>query len=170
MVKSTQTLLRPFIVDVEASGFGSKSYPIEIGVAMEKDNRYCSLILPSHRWTHWDKAAEKTHCITREILVRHGKRLEDVAKELNRLLEGLTVYTDGWVVDKPWITRLFSEAGIRQAFSVSPLERILTEPQMEIWHNTKEKVISSMDLTRHRASADAYIVQETFYRTRIKTC
>jgi len=157
---------RPFIVDVEASGFGSRSYPIEIGVAMDETNRYCSLIQPSPQWTHWDQAAEKTHCITRELLNRHGKPLARVALELNRILDGLTVYSDGWGVDKPWITRLYAQAGLRQAFSISPLERILTEPQMEIWHATKEKIIKTLNQTRHRASIDAFIIQETFVQTR----
>lgn len=165
----TGSVNRPYIVDVEASGFGSRSYPIEIGLALEADRRYCSLILPPPAWTYWDSAAEAVHCITRDLLAAHGRPLSRVAVELNRLLAGATVYSDGWTVDKPWITRLFSQAGVRREFSVSPLERILTEPQMEIWHTTKEKVIASLGLTRHRASADAFIVQETFFRTRIKT-
>lgn len=160
---------RPFIVDVEASGFGCESYPIEIGLALENENRYCSLILPSDRWTHWDTAAQDTHHISRDLLIEHGKPLTQVAKELNQLLDGLTVYSDGWVTDKPWVTRLFSEAGIRQAFRISPLESILTEPQMEIWHTTKERILASTALTRHRASSDAFIIQETFFRTRVKT-
>lgn len=156
---------RPFIVDVEASGFGSRSYPIEIGLALEPDFRYCSLILPLPHWTHWDREAEKTHGISREILMSHGRPAVQVARTLNQLLNGATVYSDGWAVDKPWITRLFSEAGLRQAFSVSPLERILTEPQMENWHAAKQRVISSLGLCRHRASSDAFIIQETFVRT-----
>ncbi len=160
---------RPYIVDVEASGFGSRSYPIEIGLALEADTRYCSLILPSRDWTHWDRAAEKTHGITRSILATHGAPMVKVALDLNCLLSGGTVYTDGWAVDKPWITRLFAEAGVRQAFKVSSLERLLTEPQMEIWHTTKKQVIESLDQTRHRASVDAFIVQETFIGTKVKT-
>lgn len=160
---------RPFIVDVEASGFGCKSYPIEIGLALEKENRFCSLISPARWWTHWDSAAQDIHHISREILIKYGKPLDHVARELNRILKGLTVYSDGWTTDKPWLTRLFSEAGIRRAFSISPLECIMTEPQMEIWHATKEEIISSMNLTRHRACSDAFIIQETFFRTQMKT-
>ena len=156
---------RPYIIDVEASGFGSRSYPIEIGLAMEKASRYCSLILPARAWTHWDNTAEQTHCITRDLLKAHGKPVREVAEELNRLLGHKTVYSDGWSVDKPWITLLFSKAGIRQTFWVSPLERILSEPQMEIWHPVKKQVAASLNLTRHRASADAYIIQETFVKT-----
>ena len=33
------------------------------------------------------------------------------------MLGGATVYTDGWSVDKPWITRLFAEADVSQAHS-----------------------------------------------------
>ncbi|MCG8552311.1 MAG: hypothetical protein MI799_18060 [Desulfobacterales bacterium] len=162
-------MFRPLILDVEASGFGCESYPIEIGLALEKENRYCSLIMPSDHWTHWDMAAQDIHHISREILMNYGKPPDHVARELNRILNGLTVYSDGWVTDKPWVTRLFSEAGIRQAFTLSPLECILTEPQMEIWHATKENILSAMALTRHRACSDALIIQETFFRTRMKT-
>ncbi|WP_321419477.1 hypothetical protein [uncultured Desulfobacter sp.] len=160
---------RPYILDVEASGFGCESYPIEIGFVLEKRNRYCSLIAPADHWTHWDMAAQNTHHISRETLMKYGNPLDHVAQELNRILNGLTVYSDGWVTDKPWVTRLFSEAGIRQTFSISPLECILTGPQMEIWHTTKNSIVSAMGLTRHRACSDALIIQETFYRTRMKT-
>lgn len=161
--------IRPFILDVEASGFGCESYPIEIGLALDGKNRYCSLILPADQWTHWDMAAQNTHHISRETLVRHGKPLDHVANDLNRILNTQTVYSDGWTVDKPWLTKLFSEAGIRQTFTISPLERILTEPQMAIWHTTKAQIITSMNLTRHRASTDAFIIQETFFRTWMKS-
>lgn len=167
--KKNIKLFRPYILDVEASGFGCESYPIEIGLVLEKEDRYCSLILPADHWTHWDMAAQNIHHISRETLMKYGKPVEHVAKELNRILNGLTVYSDGWVTDKPWVTRLFSEARIRQAFTISPLERILTEPQMEIWHTTKNSIRSDMGLTRHRASSDALVVQETFFRTRMKT-
>jgi hypothetical protein len=42
---------------------------------------------------------------------------------------------------------------------------ILKEPQMAIWSQTKSEVINDLALTRHRASADALIIQETFNRT-----
>lgn len=162
-------IFRPFIIDVEASGFGSSSYPIEIGLALEKENRYCSLILPPSDWTHWNEDAENTHKVSREMLLRHGKPAIEVAKQLNALLEETTVFSDGWGVDKPWITRLFSRVGIRCLFSVSPLERILSESQMEIWHETKNRMIKASSLTRHRASEDAFIIQETYMQTLART-
>ena len=155
----------PIIIDIEASGFGGASYPIEIGLVMEDGKKFCSLILPAPEWTHWDEEAEKVHNIERSILEVYGKAPKEVATLLNELLDGKTVYTDGWVVDKPWITTLFYEAGINMSFEVSSLEMILSESQMENWHKTKDQVIKDLDLSRHRASYDALIIQETYKRT-----
>lgn len=155
----------PIIIDVEASGFGSTSYPIEVGLAMEGDQKFCSLILPAPDWTHWDEEAEKVHQIDRNTLEVHGKSPKQVATRLNEILKGKTVYTDGWVVDKPWIITLFYVAGIKQDFEISSLEMILSEGQMKCWHVTREKVIQDLDVVRHRASGDAMIIRETYMRT-----
>jgi putative intracellular protease/amidase len=157
--------MKPLIIDVEASGFGGESYPIEVGVALPDDSKYCSLILPASEWSHWDADAEKIHRIARDILETYGKPVCDVATELNRLFAGKTLYTDGWVVDKPWLITLFHEARMDMNFGVSPLEMILSERQMECWHDTKDLVLSGVKKPRHRASFDAWIIQETFRRT-----
>ena len=156
---------KPIILDIEASGFGSTSYPIEVGVAMEDDSKYCALILPAPSWTHWDEDAESIHHIKRSTLATYGKSPREVAIQLNALLIGKTVYSDGWVVDRPWITTLFYEAGVNLAFEVSALEMILSEGQMAFWHKTKLEVIADLNLIRHRASNDAWIIQETYQRT-----
>lgn len=158
-------ILRPSIIDVEASGFGSDSYPIEIGVVLTSGRRYCSLILPATEWIHWDSGAAEIHGITRAILERYGRPVTEVGKALNALLAGITVYSDAWAVDMRWITRLFYTAGLHQRFTVSALENILTEDQMNIWHQTKNRVLAGENLKRHRASTDAFIIQETYART-----
>lgn len=155
----------PYIIDVEASGFGGHSYPIEVGVALTDGERFCSLITPAPNWTYWDKGAEDVHHITRDTLESCGKPAKEVARQLNDLLEGKTLYSDGWVVDKPWLTTLFHVAGEPMRFSVSPLELILSEAQMEQWHEAKDRVSAESSVTRHRASNDAWIVQQTFKKT-----
>lgn len=155
----------PYIIDIEASGFGGQSYPIEVGVALSDGERFCSLITPAPGWTHWDEGAENVHHITRGTLESCGKPAQEVARQLNNLLEGKTLYSDGWVVDKPWLTTLFHEAGESMKFSVSPLELILSEQQMEHWHETRERVSAESSMRRHRASNDAWIVQQTFSKT-----
>ena len=158
-------LTNPIIIDVEASGFGGMSYPIEVGIALDDDTKYCALIMPAPEWDHWDEGAEKVHRIARDVLETYGKPIQQVAAELNALLEGKTLYTDGWVVDKPWLTTLFHKAQIAMKFNVSPLEMILSEGQMARWHPTKDKMLAEAKKHRHRASFDAWIVQETYKRT-----
>jgi hypothetical protein len=162
-------LENPIIIDVEASGFGGMSYPIEVGVALDDDTKYCALILPAPEWDHWDSDAEKVHRIARHTLKTYGKPMRQVAADLNELLDGKTLYTDGWVVDKPWLTKLFHKAQMPMSFSVSPLEMILSERQMERWHDTKEGILAEVMERRHRASFDAWIIQQTYNRTLVES-
>ena len=85
-----------------------------------------------------------------------------MAKKLNNRLKGKTLYSDGWAVDKSWINRLFFAARVDMEFEVSPIERILSEKQMNVWHRTKDRILLESNLTRHRASNDAWIIQETY--------
>jgi hypothetical protein len=156
----------PNIIDIEASGFGPAGYPIEVGVALASGGTYCSLILPAPDWSFWDTSAEEVHRIPRDILETYGKPIQEVAERLNAILAGETVYTDGWEVDKPWLTQLFHAAGIQPQFGCSMLDLLLTEAQMEMWHQTKRDIVHELKLTRHRASVDAVIVQKTYLRTR----
>lgn len=158
-------IISPLIIDVEASGFGCSSYPIEVGVALNDGKKFCSLIIPEPEWNHWDSEAEKVHHLSREMLATDGKSVHEVTERLNNLFYGLTLYSDGWVVDQPWLIKLFQAASKSMEFRVSPLEMILSEKQMVIWHKTKDDVIEEAKLTRHRASSDAWIIQETFKRT-----
>ncbi len=162
-------LENPSIIDVEASGFGGMSYPIEVGIVLDDDTKYCSLIMPAPEWDHWDSEAEKFHRIARDVLETYGRPVHEVAARLNQLLQGKTLYTDGWVVDKPWLTTLFHKARMNMDFSVSPLELILSEAQMERWHDTKDKILAEVKKHRHRASFDAWIIQETYKRTLVES-
>jgi hypothetical protein len=156
---------RPNIIDFEASGFGFESYPIEVGVVLSSGQKYCTLIKPASDWLYWDREAEKIHGLCVEDLHAHGKPISTVIRELNSFLGNTTLYSDGWVVDKPWLSKLYYRCGMTPSFFLSPLEIILKEDQMDIWSQTKMKVIADLALTRHRASTDALIIQETFART-----
>ncbi|WP_160062229.1 hypothetical protein [Psychromonas sp. L1A2] len=155
----------PNIIDIEASGFGGESYPIEVGLVLSNGERFCILILPAEGWVHWNKEAEKVHHISRETLKIHGKSVSEVACLLNDKLAGKTLYSDGWVVDKPWLTTLFYASGVEMKFTVSSLEMILSDAQMKIWHKTKDKIIIQSNIQRHRASNDAWVIQETYRQT-----
>ena len=158
-------IVPPFIIDIESSGFGPDGYPIEVGLALQPGIKFCSLIAPGPDWTHWDARAEQVHRVPRDVLETHGKPATQVALNLNNLIGNATVYSDGWMVDKPRLAQLFSRAAVPQQFAISPLEAILSENQLEAWYGVKKQVISELALQRHRASGDALIVQETYLRT-----
>lgn len=166
---SANNRLRPQIIDVEASGFGSDSYPIEVGVVLSNGLRFSRLIRPLPDWTHWDPAAEMLHGISRQDLERFGHDPVIVAKELNELLLGQTVYTDGWVVDKPWLDRLFDRLAIEREFYISPIESIVSEGQIEQWQLAMEHLGSQVAQPAHRALNDAVLIQETYVLTRLQS-
>lgn len=168
-LKSHKHLIIPAIIDVEASGFGATSYPIEVGAINQDGQRYCSLIKPQADWTHWDLQAESLHGISREAIQQKGLQAYDVCKQLNQFLHGQVVYTDGWVVDDSWLIKLFHAAGLPMKFHLSSLELILNEQQMSIWHAVKEDLFLKAKEQRHRASSDAALVQRTYMTTQ-KMC
>ncbi len=155
----------PYIIDLEASGLTSNSYPIEVGLALAPGQRFCSLIKPADEWEHWDKQAESVHGISRDILQKQGRSVTEIAAELNQILNNKIVYSDAWGVDNSWVTTLFAAARMDKTFSVSALEMILNEQQIDVWMETRNAVVRDLGLTRHRASNDAWIIQETYTRT-----
>ncbi len=156
----------PPIIDLEASGFGRGSYPIEVGFILPQGATYCSLILPAPHWTHWDPEAERLHHVTRSILADHGKPAREVAAILNERLHDEVVYSDGWANDFSWLGLLYDEVGLRQAFRVENLRRILSEEEAAGWHAAKAAVLASAPQARHRASTDARVIQQTLARLR----
>jgi hypothetical protein len=155
----------PAVIDVEASGFGAGSYPIEVGMVLPNGKSHCYLIKPAPSWTHWDPAAEAVHGIRREILESRGALVQEVARTLNQILRGQTVYSDAWGHDRSWLARLFEEAEVSQHFRLESLRTLLTDYQVERWQSTRERVIREVGQMRHRASVDALIVQQTFLKS-----
>jgi hypothetical protein len=156
----------PTIIDIEASGFGSYSYPIEVGAAKANGERYCALIAPQPEWNHWSESAQAVHGISRQLLESRGRNPVDICLELNEFLGPITVYSDAWTHDSPWLNRLFFAARINPDFHLSPIELIATEAQLMVWDQTKKRLEKHLDIKRHRASGDAYLIQQTFLESR----
>jgi len=156
----------PTVLDVEASGFGRNSYPIEIGFVLPNGHTYCTLIRPEAHWTHWDAQAEATHHIPRALLVQRGVAVPEVARTINSQLAGQTVYTDGWVNDYSWLGALFDAADMSPAFRLENLRALLDDQRADQWHTVKAQVSSERGVQRHRASADARLLQLTLLRLR----
>ncbi len=149
------------MLDLEASGFGRGSYPIEVGFVLPDGEAVCSLIRPPPHWTHWDPAAERVHGIAHERLLAQGRPVREVAELLNARLGGLTVYSDNWGFDYTWLGRLHDEAGIFPAYRLEHLRRLLSDAEAARWHEAKQQVEGRLKLRRHRASTDARLLQCT---------
>lgn len=149
-------------MDIEASGIGAGSYPIEVGFVLPDGQACCTLIRPAPGWVHWDRNAEAVHGIPRECLFEHGRPVQEVAAMLNQGLQGRVVYSDAWGLDYAWLSKLFDEAGRLPAFRLEHLTRIVPEISAERWNRTRAEIGARLGLQRHRASADARLLQLTW--------
>lgn len=155
----------PIVIDIEASGFGQGSYPIEIGIVMPNGTAFCYLIQPYDDWIHWEQEAEQLHGLSRKTAERFGMNGEYVARQLNKHLEGQTVYSDAVSHDTSWLAALFEQSGVPQGFQLADLASITSDEQKMIWDQTREQVLNESGLKRHRASADARVIQTTWLKT-----
>lgn len=149
----------PCVIDIEASGFGRNSYPIEVGYVRDDGRAWCALVRPEADWTHWDDSAAGLHQIPRDAIVRHGRAAHDVAGRLNDALGGHTVYCDGWAHDYPWLARLFDAAGLTPRFRLEPVARLLDEAQLSRLDTVRARAFQVLGINRHRASSDARALQ-----------
>lgn len=156
----------PTVLDVEASGFGRNSYPIEIGYVLPDGKTFCTLIRPEPGWTHWDTQAEHLHHITRELVETRGRPVAEVARMLNAQLAGQTVYSDGWANDYSWVGALYDAADLLPRFKLENLHALMRGDEADRWHEVKQKVQEELGGERHRASTDARVLQQTLMRVR----
>ena len=166
LASTSGTIAVPAVLDVEASGLGRGGYPIEVGFVLGDGSAYCTLIRPTPGWTYWDPAAEAIHGITRDLLVRRGRDVHNVARELNVRLDGEVVYSDGWGNYFAWLGLLFEEAAILARFRLESLRSLLTDDEAAVWHAAKHAVEAERTSSRHRASADAQVLQLAVLRVK----
>jgi len=145
----------PCVIDVEASGFGRGSYPIEVGFVLPDGTTVCTLVRPAAHWTHWDGEAERLHGLSRELLAERGKPAHEVATLLNQHLQGTTIYCDSWAHDYTWLALLFEEAGMTPAFKLRHLHELLNDADAARWDDAR----ALLRISRHRASSDARVLQ-----------
>jgi hypothetical protein len=154
--------LPPSIMDIEASGFGPGSYPIEIGFVGSDGKAWCSLIRPESDWQHWDEKAARMHGITRAQMKQNGRSVGEIAEALNSQLRGQIIYSDAWAHDYTWLNRIYESAERSPSFKLENLRALLDEQQAAHWHEVKAQLQISLGTQRHRASADARLLQQTF--------
>jgi hypothetical protein len=156
--------LRHCILDIEASGFGRHSYPIEVGYVLPDGRAHCFLVRPPAHWTHWDPQAEQVHHISRTTLQQHGRPVVEVARRVNADLQGQTVYCDGWAHDYPWLAALYDEAGLSPSFRLESVRTLLDDGHLALLPDLQRTALHELGVQRHRASNDARALQLALLR------
>jgi hypothetical protein len=87
----------------------------------------------------------------------YGQSIQEVAVTLNQILKGKTAYSDGWEVDRPWLSSLFWKAKTLMQFRFSKIKMIMTSRQMRRWHYMKDEILRkrmATDITPALSSCD----------------
>jgi hypothetical protein len=150
------------IIDFEASSLDlQKSYPIQVGVALDDGTTYSAYIKPEESWTDWNPKSQEVHGIPRHVLRDCGKDVKTVAQELCEFIGEETVYCDGGVYDFHWLSVLFHHAKVHNTINVELVRFILPSDLRYKYHPLKEETAKTMDLKEHDAGNDALIIQST---------
>ncbi len=108
------------IIDLEASGLRSVSYPTEIGWATIREdgcvNSGACLIRPPPKWTTyanaWSPASERLTGITKEMLDRDGQSPREAMARLIEAVGDRDLFSDGGKFDAHWLGMLVDAAGV----------------------------------------------------------
>ena len=90
--------------------------------------------------------------------------MQQVVDRLDAELAGRTVYTDGWGNDYSWLSALYEAAGRTPTFRLESVLTLLDQEQLARWDSMKARVFDENAQERHRASADARLLQATVMR------
>ena len=126
MAPPNQVTRRAFI-DLEASGLGAKSWPVEVGWAFETGEPVAMLVRPDETWSDdaWDPKAEALHGLSRDRLEREGRAPQDICEAMNAAFGDVEVYSDAPDWDGFWLFRLYSAAGVKQSFLLNDYGRLM---------------------------------------------
>lgn len=149
------------IIDIEASGLGPESYPIEIAAYNGVELSYSVLINPdtAEDWSHWDYIAEEDiHGISREFLQEHGEDAFLTVIRMNKVLDGQVLYSDALDSDLFWVRRLYEQV----------LDRPMTFEMKSIYELFKPEFVDDVrDVMKtlqgdvsHRALEDCHSIHE----------
>jgi hypothetical protein len=146
-------------LDIEASGLGSKNYPIELGYSSSFGDKNEYLIKPTKEWLEhgsWCSNAEyDIHKISLEMLIENGVNVLDVANALNKSLCGKLVLCNDLEYDGVWLTQLFKAANVSVMFSLTDIRYLYLywgEDKANAFKDVYKSIIPS---TNHRALPDA---------------
>lgn len=150
-------------VDVEASGLGPHSWPIEVGWAFASETPRSMLIKPADNWsmTAWEKAAESLHRLSPMQLLAEGHSPIETALVLNAALAEADVYSDAPDYDSFWLFRLYDAAGVKPNYQLRDLADLLTP----LWPDDPQELVAAATQQAphtHRAAEDVRHLQAMY--------
>ncbi|WP_462146392.1 exonuclease domain-containing protein [Pseudoalteromonas gelatinilytica] len=153
------------MLDVEASGLGHSSYPVEVAFASSTGRQASYLIQPTSYWLahgEWDENAERLHGLSQQTLLFTGSCIANVAQQLNKYLCGKLVLCNDLAFDGFWLSQLFKAANTSVTFHLMDLSALF-----DFWGEQKKKVFKeeygkTLNTNEHRALPDAKRFVETY--------
>ncbi|BFT31158.1 hypothetical protein D210916BOD24_23340 [Alteromonas sp. D210916BOD_24] len=146
-------------LDIESSGFGDASYPIEVAWMSEQGLSDDFLIKPCADWLergYWDDHAEHSvHGISKAQLLAEGIDTFSAVSRLNESLQGKLLFCDMLALDGEWLTTLFIQARVAPFFKLADINQLY-----EFWGADKtdafKQIINQLARDKqHRARSDA---------------
>lgn len=159
-LSSQNSQLDEFVfLDIEASGLGFNSYPIEVAYATSSGEAASVLIKPEYDWLEsgeWDNNAERNiHKIALHALLQDGRSAKAVAAELNSALKGKLIFCNDLAYDGVWLAKLFKAADIGVEFFLTDIRAFFELVGEEKTRSFKSAYESISVETMHRALPDA---------------
>lgn len=164
------------IIDFEASGLGSGSFPIEVAWNTTDGQVESYMISPEtvSAWRDWSTKAEALHGLSHDELVVSGKSPDWVCRRLIEGLRGRRVLSDNPGFDAEWLSRLFKAARVDNpgiviedlgVYLFSEIEaRGLKNDETLALKTTVRDVLKPGTPRKHRAGADVQALFELVQR------
>jgi hypothetical protein len=115
-------------LDIEASGLGSASFPIEIGWVLDDEAEPESfLIRPHETWdfgTGWSAHSAALHGIAPALLEAEGLSVDEACTRLDQATHRRLVVSDAPQHDDWWLDCLYAAAGREKPWAVGDVERL----------------------------------------------
>ncbi|MEP3562017.1 MAG: hypothetical protein ABJM19_11265 [Marinobacter sp.] len=120
-----------YILDIEASGIGNGSYPVEIAWSrVDGSQSFSALINPDSvdGWEGWSDEAIRRG-LTRKECCERGEPAAYVARQVSRLLTDYPVFSESPVQDQKWLDALFTAIGKPWPVQLIPIEHAVKASQ-----------------------------------------
>lgn len=147
-------------LDIEASGFGPGSWPVEIGWAFPFDRKRNGSVLvrPIPAWTHWDMTSQSNcHGLSRDFLEKEGSLPAEALGHIEDALSGCTIYVQDPEYDRSWFRVLVEAAGRDSTIRLNDAGALFEARALRRRHNLSaiRRDVAARFPHSHRAEADA---------------